>query len=417
MRFAGKLFTREAKQVVTVGWDDKELREIRVACSYLFPPELVKDKDFPKNVNIEMVKKAYRKKARAYHPDLHPNTSKGAMSDHFITIQNAYELITSCLFEKMELAAERSALKKVIIAVGGAKGGVGKSIFAANLGVFLASRGFKTVVIDLDLGGANIHLYLGKRTLLKHNINDFLRKRVNTLEEIMVQSEYGPLLIGGNSSELGAANIEFVKKLRLMKTIRNIEADYIILDLGGDTSYNIIDFFLQADYGIVVTTRDSASYIGAYHFIKAALYRKLNRLFGPESKFRDKRDADLERFIHEMTMSPDSVKVKTIEQLIERIKQYQPLNLSVVTKIISDFRPYLIVNKVPKDIDVHRVVMKVQDVTKKWLSKELIFLGNISAHEEIEKSVIDLVPAIARYPGGKFSVEIEDIVKKLLHRK
>lgn len=402
--------------MVAAGWSNKELREIRVACSHLFPPEVVKDKDFLKNVNIEMVKKAYRKKARAYHPDLHPQASESAMSGHFIRIQNAYELITSYLFEKMEPAAERSVPKKAIIAIGGAKGGIGKSIFAANLGVFLASRGFKTVVIDLDLGGANIHLYLGKRTLLQNNINDFLRKRVHALEEVMVQSEYGPLLIGGDSSELGAANIEFVKKLRLMKAIRNIDADYIILDLGGDTSYNIVDFFLQADYGIVVTTRDSASYIGAYHFTKAALYRKLNRIFGPESRFRDKRDVDLERLIHELTMSPDGIKTKTIEQLIEKVRQHQPLNLSLVMNAISDFRPYLIVNRVPEGADPRRVVIKVQDVTKKWLSKEIIFLGTISAHEEIEKSVIDLVPAIARHPDGRFAVEIGDIVRKLLHR-
>jgi len=401
--------------VGSAGWGDEQLREMRIACSYLFPAELLKDKDFFGNISIETVKKAYRKKAKAYHPDMHPQVTKGAASDHFMRIQDAYELITSCLLEKMEPVAERSARKRVAIAVGGAKGGVGKSVFAANLGVLLASRGFKTVVIDLDLGGANIHLYLGKRKLLKHTINDFLGKRVNTLEEIMVESDYGPLLIGGNSSELGAANIEFAKKLRLIKSIRNIDADYVVLDLGGDTSYNIIDFFLLADYGIVVTTRDSASYISAYHFIKAALYRKLSRLFGPESNLRDQKDVDLERFIRETTTSPDGAKTRTIGQLIENIRQRRPLDLSVVTKAISDFRPYLIVNKVPKDADIHSVVMKVQDVTKKWLSKEVTFLGNIAVHEEIEKSVIDLVPVIAKHPYGRFAVEIEDIVKKLLH--
>ncbi len=405
-----------AKQAAAAGREDERSREMRTACSYLFPAELLKDKDFFRNIDIETVKKAYRKKAKAYHPDMHPQASKGAASDHFMKIQSAYELITSFLLEKMEPAAEKIARKRAIIAVGGAKGGVGKSVFAANLGVFLASRGFKTVVVDLDLGGANIHLYLGKRKLLKRTINDFLGRRVNTLEEIMVESDYGPLLIGGNSSELGAANIEFAKKLRLIKSIGNIDADYVVLDLGGDTSYNIIDFFLQADHGIVVTTRDSASYISAYHFIKAALYRKLNRLFGPESNFRDQKDADLERFIREATTSPEGAKARTVGDLIENIRQHRPLDLSVVTKAIADFRPYLIVNKVTKDADAHRVVMKVQDVTKKWLSKEVAFLGNIAVHKEIEESVIDLVPVVAKHPHGRFAAEIEDIVKKLLHR-
>ena len=187
--------------------------------------------------------------------------------------------------------------------------------------MFLSTKGFKTVIIDLDLGGANVHLYLGKSFLLKQNINDFLKKRVNTLEEIKVKSDYGPYLIGGSSSELGTANIEFMKKMRLIKAIGNIDADYIILDLGGDMSLNSLDFFLQADYGIVVTTPESASYMSSYHFIKEALYRKLRRLFGPESKFRSERDIDLEKFIHKTTLSSDTLKMNTIEEFMDKVRK------------------------------------------------------------------------------------------------
>ena len=77
----------------------------------------------------------------------------------------------------MELGFDKETFQKKIIAVAGAKGGVGKSVFAANLAVYLSVKGFKTVVVDLDLGGANVHLYLGKSFLLKQSINDFLRNR------------------------------------------------------------------------------------------------------------------------------------------------------------------------------------------------------------------------------------------------
>ncbi len=398
--------------------EDRGLQEIWIACSYLFPLDFTRDKDFLLNLNLETLKRAYRERAKDTHPDLHPDKK---MSEHFRKVQHSYELLTAYLNGKARHpqaavhASEEAILKRKIIAVGGAKGGVGKSIFSANLGVFLASQGFKTVVIDLDLGGANIHLYLGKKSLMKQNINDFLKKRVHTLEELMVESEYGPLLIGGDSSELGAANVEFARKLRLIRAIQDIEADYIILDLGGDTTYNIIDFFLQADYGIVVTTRDSASYVSAYHFIKAALYRKLNRLFGPESKFRNERDTELERLIHDLTMSSEGMKVKTIEQLVEKVRQRHPLSLSTVTKAVSAFQPYLVVNKIPKETDVHQTVTKVQDVSQKWLSREVIFLGGISTQLEIEKSVIDLVPVVARHPKGKLATEIGHITQRLFH--
>ena len=85
-----------------------------------------------------------------------------------------------------------------IIAAGGAKGGIGKSILAANLGVYLSRRGFRTVLVDLDLGAANLHLYMGVWAL-KHRIDDYLDKKAHRLDAIAVETDPGPRLIGGGS--------------------------------------------------------------------------------------------------------------------------------------------------------------------------------------------------------------------------
>jgi flagellar biosynthesis protein FlhG len=329
---------------------------------------------------------------------------------------HSYDFHASHSLEQMEFNFDKGTLRKKIIAVAGAKGGVGKSVFAANLAVFLSTKGFKTVIVDLDLGGANVHLYLGKNFLLKQNINDFLKKRVNTLEEIEVKSDYGPYLIGGSSSELGTANIEFMKKMRLIKAIGNIDADYIILDLSGDMSLNSLDFYLQADYGIVVTTPESASYMSSYHFIKEALYRKLRRLFGPESKFRDERDIDLEKYINRMTLSSDTLKINTIEGLMEKVREYKPQSLPLIMKALAEVHPCLVLNKVPQFSNIHHVPSMIQEVSKRWLSKEVTYLGEISAQIEIEASVLDQVPVIARYPQGRMAMEMENIVNNLLYK-
>ena len=55
-----------------------------------------------------------------------------------------------------------------IIAVGGGKGGVGKSVLAANLGIYLAQLGKHVVLLDADLGGANLHTFLGVELSLIH---------------------------------------------------------------------------------------------------------------------------------------------------------------------------------------------------------------------------------------------------------
>ena len=329
-------------------------------------------------------------------------------------IREPYEALKTYPPRENTTVSDRISGRRIIIAVGGAKGGIGKSIFAANLGVFLASRGKRTVLVDLDLGGANLHLYLGE-TLLEKNINDFLSKRAATLEEIMVPTRYGPQLIGGDSSQLGAANIHFAKKLELLGSIKKIDADYVIIDLGGDTSYNIIDFFLAADQGIVMTTRDPASYLDAYNFIKVALYRRLNRLFGPESRFRAQKDRDLEKLIYEATMSSNGSNSKNIEELMERVKKQQSQSLSLLSEAISTFDPYLIVNRVTHNSNVIQIVKRIQEVSRRMLSIDVRYLGSVPYQSEIESSARDLVPIVARYPEGDLVKKMSGIVEKLLH--
>ncbi len=97
--------------------------------------------------------------------------------DDIKRLRCASDLLAVSLQTDVSVLLGKSALKKTIIAVAGAKGGVGKTMFVANLGVFLSSKGFKTVVADLDFGGANLHLYLGPHFPSKQNIMTFLSKR------------------------------------------------------------------------------------------------------------------------------------------------------------------------------------------------------------------------------------------------
>ena len=97
--------------------------------------------------------------------------------ERFINIQDSYSYLISFFNESTQPAIERKTQDKKIIAVGGAKGGIGKSIIATNLGVLLSSMGKETIIADFDLGGANLHLYLGESYLNK-SINDYLNKNV-----------------------------------------------------------------------------------------------------------------------------------------------------------------------------------------------------------------------------------------------
>ncbi len=390
-----------------------KVRELKAACACLFSEAAAENESFLDSLDVDMVKRAYRRNARVHHPDMNVSTVvKDVTSDRFLAIQRSYEVLVTYL-EELRPATGVALSRGKIIAVGGAKGGIGKSIIAANLGIYLASLGLKTVLVDLDLGGSNLHLYLGYRALLRSSINDFLKKRVGSLSDVMVQTPHGPILIGGDSSELGSANIDFMKKVKLIKGINAIEADCVLLDLGGDTSYNILDFFLQADHGIVVTTRDSAAYIGAYHFLKAAIYRKLNRLTGMEARSgKDLKDAALERYIHQATMSDTGS--KTINELVAAVRNDRPEYLAAIMKAVWEFNPCLVVNRVPQGVRPEEVAGKIQAVAKKWLARDVRLLGSIGRHIDVERSAVDLVPAITRNPAGAFAGEIAAIGNKLV---
>ena len=176
---------------------------------------------------------------------------------------------------------------KTIIAVGGAKGGVGKSALAANLAVGLSLLGQEVVLADLDLGGADVHLYLGVKSLPK-TWNDFLDKKVDSIEDIMTPTPYeGLKLIGGDSSRLGSENLPYSQKLKIMRHLREMEGDYLILDLGGNSSYNALDFFLFADHKIVISGTEPASILDSYSFVKVSAYRLLERFFSEHKSLKD----------------------------------------------------------------------------------------------------------------------------------
>lgn len=302
--------------------------------------------------------------------------------------------------------------KQHIIAIGGAKGGVGKSLMAANLGVYLAAQGHRTVVVDLDLGAANLHLYLGVWAL-RHRINDYLDKKVEDLESIAVKTEHGPAIIGGGSSRLGSANLPYTRKLKLMRAIRRIDADVIILDLGGDTSYNILDFFLLSHTGLVLTTCDPAAYLDAYTFIKMALYRRLARLFGAESAYRRFKDERLEDVIRTFVAPSDTRHPRYVSDLFNQISMHAPEKRDMVERAVAEFRPKLIVNMVQHRREAQDLIRRMRAVSLRMLSVPIECAGTLSAHPDIASSAHDLIPEVARHPDGAMAECIAGMMKRL----
>lgn len=395
-------------------YNRQEIKAIQLACIYLFPPEKIFDLKFLKEINDFILKQAYLKQVKYCHPEASRSDSEKRKEKKIEFLKKARQSYDYLLNRVNVGTFDNSpAPKGKIIAVGGAKGGVGKSLFAANLSVSLAAKGYKTIAVDLDLGGANLALYLGEKYILDRTINDFLNKKFKTLDDIMIQSQYGPMMIGGDSSDLGAANIHYARKMKLVRAIRDLQADYVVLDLGGDTSYNMLDFFLLGDYGLITTTRDSASYIGAYQFLKTAIYRKFNRISGPEAGDEKITDKKLGQLLKESTQSSGKPVVQSVSELLKRVEEHDPLDLPLVLKPLIEFNPYLIVNRITTGVQAQQVVQTITSLADKTLSIHIDSPGFIHKIPEIEDNLRNFAPLVAQSPKGKMANDIGKILKNI----
>jgi len=170
-------------------------------------------------------------------------------------------------------------IRNKLWAIGGGKGGVGKSIVSLMLGTSLARQGKKVILVDADLGGSNLHTLAGIRYPL-YTLADFINRQVESIEEVVMDTPVENMqLICGADDILGIANPKSTQKTRLFNHLKKLEADFIVLDLGAGASFTTMDFFLFAPNKICVLTPQITSIQNAYGFIKASLYRGLMQVF------------------------------------------------------------------------------------------------------------------------------------------
>ena len=120
--------------------------------------------------------------------------------------------------------------------IGGGKGGTGKSFLTGNMGILLARQGFKTLLIDADLGAPNLHTIIGLPDPAT-SLSDFLNKKVGTLQETVIEMPVHNLfLISGAKNKLDIANLAHEQKMKILRAVSRLDYDYILFDLGTGTN-------------------------------------------------------------------------------------------------------------------------------------------------------------------------------------
>ena len=293
-------------------------------------------------------------------------------------------------------------LEKRTWAVAGGKGGTGKTVITCNLGVGLAILGYKVILIDGDLGGADLHLSFGM-PVPKINLNDFLSGRVSSLNDVLLPTPSANLsIICGGSELIGLANLPYQTKLKLKRHINQLDADFILVDLGAGTAYNTLDFFIMSNEGIIICNPEPQAKIDAYSFVKNAVYRRFLQAFAQNTVLKDL----ILRF------GNTGRRALKIQDLIGLIEKHAPEYGEQAQQLASTFRPKFIMNKVRRKSQLEGA-RRFISLVREYLSVEIDYVGHIENDERVVDACERMRPFLLEYPTYKASMSIYNILFNL----
>jgi flagellar biosynthesis protein FlhG len=226
--------------------------------------------------------------------------------------------------------------KPLVIAIAGGKGGVGKTVLTAAIGIALAETGHRTVVADADFGGANLHQALGIPSP-PATIREFLVRAQPDINRLVLETFMPNLyLLSGAGHAVGLANITFNMKYRFIRHLNRLDADYVLLDIGAGTAFNELDYFLAAPVGVVIITPEPLAIQNGYSFVKLGLFRQLMRRFRAQPEVYEvlKNNLDLQDF----HAGP------TLRTLTTMIAQLGRQVVETWEEEIAAFRPQIVLN-------------------------------------------------------------------------
>lgn len=256
--------------------------------------------------------------------------------------------------QKLRELAAAYRTKPHIVTVTSGKGGVGKSNVVINLAIVLSQMGKRVLIIDADLGLANIDILLGLKN--RHNIEDVMDGRM-ALKDIVVEGPLGIKVVPGSSGIPRIANLSNRKRREFIESFKDLEdeADIILIDTSAGLSRNVINFALLADEIVLVTTPEPSAITDAYAMIKV--------LFG------EKPEANIG----------------------------------------------LIVNQAKNQAQASEVGNKIAEVAKQFLNFPIMVLGALPSDPYVPRAVMQRRPWAELYPRAAATGAIKKVASKILN--
>jgi flagellar biosynthesis protein FlhG len=258
------------------------------------------------------------------------------------------------LRELMRQAPAAQAQKRTrIIAVASGKGGVGKTNVSVNMAIAYAKLGKKVIVMDADLGLANVNVMLNM--IPKFNLYHVIRKQ-KAMRDIILDTDYGIRIVAGASGFSKIANLNEEERQNFISELYTLSsADIVIIDTAAGVSSNVLDFVAAADDAIIVTTPEPTAITDAYGIIK--------------------------------------IIATEIENLNMGLK--------------------LVVNRVKTVTEGKRVAERIINISGQFLNLKVEYLGCIYDDPSVGQAVLRQKPFIVQDPKCKASISIHHLVGRI----
>ncbi|ADH86363.1 P-loop NTPase [Desulfurivibrio alkaliphilus] len=293
-----------------------------------------------------------------------------------------------------------------MLPVASGKGGAGKSIFAASLAIALARQGARVVAADLDLGGSNLHTYLGLPNT-NPGVGDFLKQQRQELRQLLIPTPFDNLrFLPGDGKTPFMANIPSKQRFLLLSQLQQLPADYVIIDLGAGSALNTMNLFGLAKNGIVITTLDTPAMMNALVFLRNFMFANLISLTAHQAPIKKDLLAAYRR-------SADGTNL-TVAEAYRLIEQRDPLLARETRKRCGSFCPRLVYNMADEAEEL-QVAGRIEGTMKKNLSLQCSTLGLLFHDPAVRQAVRKNRVFLQSRPDTPYARGLAAITQRILH--
>lgn len=290
-----------------------------------------------------------------------------------------------------------------IVAVGGGKGGVGKTFLSSNLSVALARAGYRVVAIDTDIEGPNLHTWFGVSNP-RTSLADFVAGRTDSVLSLVTETPIPGLgLLAATHGNLAAAQPDAERRALMLDQLRAIPCDFVFVDCGAGAHAANIDYFLVGDDGLLVLHPEPTSIENTYTFIRAAFYRRMQHAM---------KKHDVRERVREAMDQRNERGIRTPLDLLREIERMDPEEGLRFVDTMRAFRPRLVVNEVGSTEDI-KLGFSVRSVCRKFFGIEVDYLGYVNRDPAVLDAIRKKQSLIDLHPESDAAIYLRRVARKL----